>query len=922
MMNAMKTGAWLVALQLVTAGLLAGCGGETESGGQLMLSVTTDMSVPEDITDVRLQVSVRGEVKHDQWYTIGRDDLRLPGTIGIVKGKKDDPVTIRVMSRLGNGYRTLREVVTTVPGNRVAHLPIKIEWLCDGTVEVTTEEKTDVPKSTLCKSGQTCIAGECRSVQVDSSTLTNYDAKDVFGGKDGVNGRGACFDVLGCFDVGAKTIRVEGDDKDCSFDADELAQEADGKGPTLAAVLPPRSQNANGDDASAGICTKDVCLVPLDRDEDAGWTIQDGRVNLPRALCKKIAAQEVLDVAHTEACAPKTPSLPVCGPWSAITTQSATPPSQVDIDLGSGEGGAGGSGAGGMSGGGGEAGGGPAPFEGCDAQVPEGDALKAPYRTLLGARPRATNVTEYEGPTEDVFSGHASDNLRRGFAAAGCNRVGVVYRAFTSPVAFGVEYRELTSAAVPVPVAPTVMPNARSALFYDGGCNPVVIITADAGPTFRQYVRTGPTWTVVDVDVSLTFGGSTVGGLELVSTDVGSDGTFHAFLHGTVDGVPRLVQATRKPASDSAWDVKARLRPPAPYRVLAYRVGRGALKGGELYALYQKWQEPCEGTCDRNLYFGKAEISSYAEEVVQNATTTQGVFTASLALNGLNQPIVAATYETHADGGKLSASELRVYKKVGTEWCHETVVTDGDDYSGKDSMKATGAQPHLAIDDDGHWFVAFSDYAQWDVSGTPNLVSGQLRIAQRTRSGWDVRTAFRQAGQSTYPVPINMFGNLAVVPSKDGLEVYAVGAERLWQASQVAPANPSSLDVNAIAVTLDDTGCKSNLDCRDGNSCTLDTCSSTSGECAQKTLTACAQPSAPTCACVPATPGGSCCTETCEPPVGGFFADAPGCTTKLDCCEWETRAKSAGFDPHAEYPNGYQLVDEAECGLGIQCLGT
>jgi hypothetical protein len=167
-----------------------------------------------------------------------------------------------------------------------------------------------------------------------------------------------------------------------------------------------------------------------------------------------------------------------------------------------------------------------------------------------------------------------------------------------------------------------------------------------------------------------------------------------------------------------------------------------------------------------------------------------------------------------------------------------------------------------------------------------------------------------------------MFGNLAVVPAKDGLEVYAVGTERVWQSSQVAPANPSSLDVNAIAVTLDDTGCKSNLDCRDGNSCTLDTCSSVSGECSQKTLTACAQPSAPTCACVPTTPGGSCCTDECQEPVGGFFADAEGCTTKLDCCEWETRAKAAGFDPHADYPNGYQLVDEANCGLGIQCQGT
>ena len=98
-----------------------------------MLSVQTDMSIPKDVSQVRIEVSVYGNMLFASTYDVGPSGLKIPATLAIVGGSDPStPVTIRVLSAQGNTVRTLREVVTTVPASRVATLRVPIQWLCDG----------------------------------------------------------------------------------------------------------------------------------------------------------------------------------------------------------------------------------------------------------------------------------------------------------------------------------------------------------------------------------------------------------------------------------------------------------------------------------------------------------------------------------------------------------------------------------------------------------------------------------------------------------------------------------------------------------------------------------------------------------------------------------------------------------------------
>lgn len=73
--------------------------------------------------------------------------------------------------------------------------------------------------------------------------------------------------------------------------------------------------------AGTGICnpTGTTCYVPLDQDPDEGWSVQDGRLALPPAVCTKLRTGLVTGVVVSTACAVKTAAVPPCGPWSSVT---------------------------------------------------------------------------------------------------------------------------------------------------------------------------------------------------------------------------------------------------------------------------------------------------------------------------------------------------------------------------------------------------------------------------------------------------------------------------------------------------------------------------------------------------------------------------------------------------------------------------
>src|SRR5438552_4380880 len=165
--------------------------------GELMLSFQSDMSLPKDVDSVRLLITQNGVVKFDNQYAVGPSPSQtLPATLGVLPpADKGAPVRIQLSALQKGKARTLREVVTTVPGDRVALLRLPIEWLCDGTAnEVSTGTY-----ASSCPGEQSCLAGDCTSNNVDSAQLPNYVAKDVFGGGDDKGAGGSCFETSGCF---------------------------------------------------------------------------------------------------------------------------------------------------------------------------------------------------------------------------------------------------------------------------------------------------------------------------------------------------------------------------------------------------------------------------------------------------------------------------------------------------------------------------------------------------------------------------------------------------------------------------------------------------------------------------------------------------------------------------------------------------
>jgi hypothetical protein len=266
---------------------------------ETMVILQTDLSLPKDVDKVTIEVLVRGDRRHfNTFEKLGNEDsLKIPASIGLTLDdgtEASTPVTFRVTAFQGPKARVLREVVTTIPKDRLVALRLPIQWLCWDQV---TADADGNPQST-CPAEQTCIAGTCADKTVDPTTLEDYSADKVFGGGTGTNNDGACFDTSACF-AGSKDAPVSAD---CTIDA--------GADMNVAIRV-----------SSAGICGAEGCFVPLDGKSDSGWkTGESGKIQLPAAVCQRIKdgkAAGVSIVASSSACPLKTDALPTCGPWSS-----------------------------------------------------------------------------------------------------------------------------------------------------------------------------------------------------------------------------------------------------------------------------------------------------------------------------------------------------------------------------------------------------------------------------------------------------------------------------------------------------------------------------------------------------------------------------------------------------------------------------
>lgn len=274
-----------------------------------MVAVATDMSVPDDIDTMRIEVTTNGVTRHSIDYQIGAGNLLLPGTLALVAGEQTDPVTIRVAGQRERGWQTLRTAVTDLPrDSRIATLHMPIQWLCTGDDSVDPDSVNDDDPESSCDDGDTCIAGACVSEEVDLEDLPEFDADEVFGGgSGGGDGDGACFDTLGCFAEGRGVTSAEFDIEECEISGVDLDS-------LNVAMLTARG--------SGGICPEDdesaPCLVPMDRDAQTGWRSRGDRVALPSAVCRRIAEGRLISLALTHSCPSKTRSNPTCGEWSSV----------------------------------------------------------------------------------------------------------------------------------------------------------------------------------------------------------------------------------------------------------------------------------------------------------------------------------------------------------------------------------------------------------------------------------------------------------------------------------------------------------------------------------------------------------------------------------------------------------------------------
>jgi hypothetical protein len=274
--------------------------------GETMLILQTDLSLPKDIDKLTIDVLVRGELRNTSSLTnVGSDgSLLIPASLGITldlaKGTDaSTPVTVRATAFQKEKPRIIREVVTTVPKDRIAALKMPIQWLCWDQVAI---DDKNVAHTSCPDMNQTCVAGTCVNKEVDPSTLDDFSPDKVFGGGTGTNGDGTCFDTSTCF-TGSVDAPTELVGNDCVIKT---------SGEVNVAIRVD----------SAGICGPAGCFVPLDAKSEFGWQAGDsGTIKLPRAVCERISVSHTasgVSISGTSATCPlKSNSIPACGPWSA-----------------------------------------------------------------------------------------------------------------------------------------------------------------------------------------------------------------------------------------------------------------------------------------------------------------------------------------------------------------------------------------------------------------------------------------------------------------------------------------------------------------------------------------------------------------------------------------------------------------------------
>jgi hypothetical protein len=335
-------GSKLTVLALTGLGFASfGCSGKTK--GQIILALQTDMSLPEDVTRVKIEVKANGASRHDQTYIVDPnvdDASKIPSTLSIVAGEKEsETIELKIIAlRPGeNGLepRTLNKTLTTMPKERIALLRVPMQWLCTGTVSEIDDGEYESNCEPEDGKDMACVAGACKDSRINSANLPDWAEELVFGGSDNASD-GTCFPTEECFDAG---VDLAPDMSDCTV---EFAPPSD----DIVNFAVVAAFDSITDTCLGGIKSGQACYVGLDSNRDFGWyEIDDDptdgesagvrRFQLPQGVCDRIADGRATRVraSSDDAClVTKTPSYPTCGPWSSVGKPSDGPPPDDDAD--------------------------------------------------------------------------------------------------------------------------------------------------------------------------------------------------------------------------------------------------------------------------------------------------------------------------------------------------------------------------------------------------------------------------------------------------------------------------------------------------------------------------------------------------------------------------------------------------------------
>jgi hypothetical protein len=259
--------------------------------GEVVVRITTDMVVPQDIDTVAWTVTVAGDTAPFQGDAVDLTKKPLPATLAIVAPHASTQAVQIVLDGLHEGTpRVHREATVTVPAAGPAlQLAMPLNWLCTHDASPALE----------CATGQTCQAGGCVSSLIDASTLAPYVSAPEAG----------CFDLKGCF-FEPPIMFPDTSAGHCAVHPSAGVADVD-----VALVIDPSFIGNYGECQDTG-----SCLIPLVRGGPEGWTASTDNsggnlIDLPAAVCDDWGARSLLGVITaplSPGCSPTTVDSPTC----------------------------------------------------------------------------------------------------------------------------------------------------------------------------------------------------------------------------------------------------------------------------------------------------------------------------------------------------------------------------------------------------------------------------------------------------------------------------------------------------------------------------------------------------------------------------------------------------------------------------------